>query len=98
LQHGKAPVDKRKVAYIKSVAAQCFLEDGILWRCLARHNAPTQMVLVVPASRVDELIHETHRALMAGHEGITKMKKHLLQSYFLPNMDKDIEACQRCHA
>ncbi len=51
---------------------------------------------------MDQLIHKTHGALMAGHEGITKTKERLLQPYFWPNMDKDIachiKACQHCQA
>jgi hypothetical protein len=69
LQHNKLRADKKKAAYIAQIAQQCFLEDGILWRRLIRHNAPTRTVLVVPAALVDQLIHETHGALLEGHEG-----------------------------
>jgi hypothetical protein len=102
LQHKKLPADNKKATYIAKLAQQCFLEDGILWRRLVRHDAPTRTVLVVPAALVDKLVHETHGALLTGHEGITKTKERLLQSYFWPNMDKDIsrhiQACQRCQA
>jgi transposase InsO family protein len=102
LQHNKLPADKKKAVYIKHIGQQCFLEDNILWRRLARHNAPTRTVLVVPSTLTDKLIHETHGALLAGHEGISKTKERLLQSYFWPNMDKEIarhvEACQKCQA
>ncbi len=102
LQHNKLPADKKKASYIANVAKQCFLEDGILWRRLVRHDPPTRTVIVVPAALVDKLIHKTHGALLAGHEGITKTKERLLQSYFWPNMDKDIsrhiQTCQRCQA
>jgi len=102
LQHNQLPADKKKAAYVANIAKQCFLEDGILWRRLNRHDAPNRTVLVVPTALVDQLIHETHGALLAGHEGIAKSKEHLLQSYFWPNMDKDIsrhiQACQRCQA
>ena len=40
-----------------------------------------------------------HRALLAGHKA-TKTKERLLQSYFRPNMEKDIawhvQGCQHC--
>jgi len=102
LQVKQLPANKHQAAYIARIAPSCFLEDGILWRRIARHGAPARTVLVVPAAHVDQLIHETHGALMAGHEGITKTKERLLQSYFWPNMDKDIarhiQACQRCQA
>ena len=102
LQHKQLPANKQQASYIQRVAPSCFLEDGILWRRLRRHDAPARSVLVVPAAKVDDLIHETHGALLAGHEGVTKTKERLLQSYFWPNMDKDIarhiQACQRCQA
>ncbi len=102
LQHNKLTVDKKKATYIANKAKQCFLEDGILWHRLVRHEAPTRTVLVIPATLEDKLIHQMHGALLAGHEGITKTKEHLLQSYFCPNMDKDIsrhiQACQKCQA
>jgi hypothetical protein len=60
------------------------------------------MMLILPAALVDKLIHETHGALLVGHEGITKTKERLLQLYFWPNIDKDIthhvQACQKCQA
>jgi len=67
LQHNKLPADNKKATYIAKLAQQCFLEDGILWRRLIRHDAPTRTVLVVPAALVDKLIHETHGALLTGH-------------------------------
>ena len=75
LQHQQLPADKKQAAYVQKVAPSCFLEDGILWRRLRRHDAPARTVLVVPSAKVDDLIHETHGALLAGHEGITKTKE-----------------------
>ena len=102
LQKGKLPTDARKAAYVAKIAPSCFLEDNILWRRLQRHGAPARTVLVVPKALTNELIHETHGAILAGHEGITKTKERLLQSYFWPAMDADIAqhiaACQRCQA
>ena len=67
---------------------------------MRRHDAPARTVLVVPSAKVDDLIHKTHGALLAGHEGVTKTKERLLQWYFWPYMDKDIsrhvQVCQRC--
>jgi hypothetical protein len=56
----------------------------------------------VPAASVDQLVHEAHSSPLAGHEGVTKTKEHLLQSYFWQNMDSDIslhvQAYHRCQA
>ena len=102
LQKKVLPANKRQATYIQKLAPSCFLEDGILWRRLCWHSALALTFLVVPATHVNDLIHETHGALLAGHEGVTKMKERLLQLYFWPNMDKDIaqhvQACQRCQA
>ena len=102
LQKGSLPADRRKAAYVARTAPSCFLEDGILWRRIVRYDAPARTVLVLPAALVDQLVHETHTSTLTGHEGISKTKERLLQSYFWPNMDADIarhtEACQRCQA
>ena len=102
LQKNVLPADKRQATYMQKVAPSCFLEDGILWRRLQGHDAPARTVLVIPAAQVNDLIHKTHGPLLAGLEGITKTKERLLQSYFWPNMDKDITrhvlACHRCQA
>jgi transposase InsO family protein len=102
LQKGALPANKRKAAYVAKIAPSCFIEDSILWRRIRRHDAPARTVLVVPATLVDELVHEAHNSPLAGHEGVTKTKERLLQSYFWPNMDSDIsrhvQACRRCQA
>ena len=102
LQKGALPANKRKAAYVAKIAPSCFLEDSILWRRIRRHDAPARTVLVVPAAAVDQLVHEAHTSPLAGHEGVTKTKERLLQSYFWPNMDSDIsrhvQACHRCQA
>ena len=91
LQKGKLPDDKRKAAYITKVAQSCFLEDNILWRMLHHHGAPARTVLVIPKALIINLVRKTHGAILAGHEGITKTKERLLQSYFWPGMDANIE-------
>ena len=102
LQLRQLPEDKSKAAYVAKVAAECFLEDNILWRRMTRHDMPARTVVVVPKTLVDELVQETHASLLGGHEGITKTKERLLQSYFWPNMDHDItkhtSTCQRCQS
>ena len=102
LQNGELPANNRHAAYVRRIAPSCFIEDSILWRRVHRFNTPPRTVLVVPATLVDNLVHETHTSQLAGHEGVTKTKERLLQSYFWPNMDADISrhttACQRCQA
>ena len=78
LQSQTLPADAHKAAYIQKLALSCFLEDGILWWRLRWHDAPARTVLVVPAARIDDLIHEMHGALLAGHKGTSKTKERLL--------------------
>jgi hypothetical protein len=96
------PPDNTKAAYIKRIAPQCFFNNGILWRKLHRHDMPAKSVLIVPKSLTPQLLAETHGNILTGHEGSTKTKERLLQSYFWPSMDKDIlqliAGCQRCQA
>ena len=102
LKRSTLPADKTKAAYIKRMAPQCFFVDNILWRKLYRHNMPPKSVLVLPKSLVPQLLAETHGNILTGHEGTTKTKERLLQSYFWPAMDKDIlqlvAGCKTCQA
>jgi hypothetical protein len=45
-------------------------------------------------------IQEAQGQLLTGHDGISKTKEMIKESYFWPNMDADIaehiKACQRC--
>jgi len=54
----------------------------------------------VPQVLRDALVTEAHGQLLIGHDGISKTKERLKESYFWPNMDasiaKHIKACQRC--
>ena len=63
---------------------------------------PHRNVLILPLVLADELIHESHVALLSGHEGVTRTKERLLQSYFWPNMEEKIgqhvAACNRCQS
>ena len=88
--------------YIKTIAPSCFFEKNILWRRMSRHNMPHRNVLLLPIVLADELIHDSHNSLLSGHEGITRTKERLLQSYFWPNMEEKISAhvtaCTRCQS
>ena len=102
IKHGTPPPRPLWRHYIQTIAPSCFFEKDILWRRISRHNMPHRNVLLLPLVLADELIHETHSALLSGHEGITRTKERLLQSYFWPNMESKISqhvaACQRCQS
>ena len=102
LQNGSLPADKPKAAYIARIAPTCFMRHNMLWRRIHRHDMPQRTVLIVPKSLTATLLAETHGNPLTGHEGATKTKERLLQSYFWPAMDKEILAlvnsCKTCQA
>jgi transposase InsO family protein len=101
-QSGTLPSDGRKANYLRRTAPSCFFDDGIVWRRISRHGMPHRNVILLPLSLVDDLIHETHTSLLSGHEGITRTKERILQSYFWPNMEDAISGhvstCHRCQS
>jgi hypothetical protein len=53
---------------------------------------------MVPQHLIPHILCEAHGQFLAGHFGISKTKERLLQSYYWPNMEKDIsEHLQRCN-
>ena len=78
------------------------MENDILWRRMKRIGMPTRTVLIVPRSISMELVKESHGSLFVGHNGVEKCRERLLQSYFWPNMEKDIkihlDSCTKCQA
>jgi len=59
---------------IQKIAPSCFFENNILWRRINRHDMPQRNVVVLPLSLTDEIIHDTHTSLLAGHEGIAMVQ------------------------
>ena len=102
LKDGSLPTNGSQANYIKQIGPQCFVENDVLWRRMKRLGMPTRTVLVVPRSISHELVKEAHGSLFAGHNGVEKCRERLLQSYFWPNMEKDIKehlnTCTKCQA
>ena len=100
LFNGQTPLNGSQANYIKEIGPQCFVENDILWRRMKRLGMPTRTVLVVPRSVAMELVTEAHGNLFVGHNGVEKCRERLLQSYFWPNMEKDIKlhltSCVKC--
>jgi hypothetical protein len=55
---------------------------------------------MVPQHLVKNIFSEAHGNLLSGHFGVSKTKHRILQSYYWPNMDKDIiehlKTCDKC--
>jgi hypothetical protein len=51
----------------------------------------------VPQHLIPYILHEVHAHFLAGHFSISKTKEHLWQSYYWPNMERDIsDHLQKC--
>jgi hypothetical protein len=67
----------------------CFVLNGVVWKRLGA-TSQHRSVLLVPQHLIKEVLSEAHGQLLTGHFGVSKTKHRILQSYYWPNMDKDI--------
>ena len=67
-----------------------FIEDDILWVRIQTKGEPTRVCVVLPKTRVQEILKEEHGALFNGHEGVAKTRFNLTKKYWWPCMDRDI--------
>jgi hypothetical protein len=92
--------DNNKIAQLVYKTAQdCFVLNGVVWKRLG-FNLQHRSVLMVPQHLIKNILAEAHGHLLSGHFGISKTKHRILQSYYWPNMDKDItehlKTCDKC--
>ena len=77
-----------------------FIDNGILYRRLRQTGEPDRVVLFAPPTMRDAILQEAHGTALFGHGGTLKTKERILQSYFWPGMDQDIQThlktCQKC--
>ena len=96
------PSEPNLASQVRKYADSCFVEDGIVWRRMTNDVGVTKTLLLVPKQYREELIKEAHGTLLTGHDGIFKTKARLMESYFWPNMEKDVSnhiiRCLRCQA
>jgi hypothetical protein len=53
---------------------------------------------MAPADIILNILSNAHGHILAGHDGILKTKERILQSYYWPGMDQDIQLhIQKCH-
>jgi len=82
------PDNNQLTQLIYKMSQDCFFLDGVVWKCLGA-NQQHRSVLLVPQHLISNILHEAHGHLLAVHFGVSKTK-HLLQSYYWPNMERDI--------
>jgi hypothetical protein len=81
------------------MAQDCFVLNGVVWKRLGS-NLQHRSVLMVPQHLIKDILAEAYGHLLSGHFGVSKTKHRILQSYYWPNMDKDItehlKTCDKC--
>jgi hypothetical protein len=59
-----------------------------------------KVVILAPAASIPQILENAHGHLLSGHDGVLKTKERILQDYYWPGMDKDINEhitrCQKC--
>jgi hypothetical protein len=93
------PENNKIVQLVFKMSHDCFVLNGVVWKRLGL-NQQNRSVLLVPQHLIKEILSESHGHLLAGHFGVNKTKQRILQSYYWPNMDKDItehlQSCDKC--
>jgi hypothetical protein len=100
LLHRQLPADENQRRIVYQMSTDCFLEHDVLWKRIKERTGPGRVVVLLPEVLVPVVLQEAHGQLLTGHDGVYKTKQRILQSYFWPSMDKDINShlqkCQRC--
>ena len=80
--------------------ADSFVEDGLLWRRLRRPGEADRVVLYAPPDFRTDILEQAHGTALAGHDGQLKTKERIMQSYFWPGLDGDVQqhvrSCHKC--
>jgi hypothetical protein len=98
LLNRELPKDTKCESLVRHFAADCFVENDIIWRRIKRQFEPSRVVIFLPQAQVPEVLKEAHGHLLTGHDGIYKTKERIFQCYYWPGMDADIQShLQTCH-
>lgn len=100
LYNRQLPATTVMQSMVKIHAADCFMENDLLWRRIKRQGNPPHVVLFVPEAMKMDILAEAHGGQFTGHDGIFKTKERILMCYYWPGMDKDIndfiKRCVKC--
>jgi hypothetical protein len=82
---------------IFQLSLQSFIEHGVLWTRL-KNTPEKRVVIMAPADIIPNILSDAHGHILASHDGVLKTKEQILQSYYWPGMDQDIQLhIQKCH-
>ena len=101
LSQNKAPSNPRKRAQILSQASDYMLLNTLLFKVIKDHvTQEYKLLLCIPSSKINALLHYFHTSLMGGLMGMTKTYMTIGQRFFCPNLAHHIRAyligCQVC--
>ncbi len=100
LKTGQIPNNKEGKILISKYASRCYLEDDLLYIRFFDPVIGHRSLVCIPKTLITPLCAKYHQSWYGGHEGIIRMKQRLLNRYFRPNMEKDLQKevdnCQQC--
>ena len=77
-----------------------FIDNDLLWTRLNYRGEPARVCLVIPRSKVNDILKDGHGTLFTGHEGVAKTRFRITQNYWWPSIDRDIgnfiKSCEKC--
>ena len=76
--------------YLRTMA-QCLSELSNVASILALRAADGSYRVVIPPSLVEEVIDEAQQGPGTAHEGVQKVLRRLLPSYYWPRMKSDVQ-------
>ena len=91
LSQNRTPLNPRKRAQILSHSSDYMLLDTLLFKVIKdRVTQEYKLLLCIPTSKINALLHYFHTSLMGGHMGITKTYMAIGQRFFCPNLTHHI--------
>jgi hypothetical protein len=88
LNTGQLPTSGTHQLWVLKNAETSFMDNGILWRRLTRHNFEPRSVVYAPQSRRADIVAHAHGTVLTGHGGVAKTTERILESYYWPNIQK----------
>ncbi|GBM98025.1 Retrovirus-related Pol polyprotein from transposon 412 [Araneus ventricosus] len=92
----ESPATKRYWALWDSL----HLKDGVLYRKWESHDGSScRWQLILPKSRIQEVLRETHDSASGGHFGVMKTLSKTRERFYWDRLRADVEKwCRECHA
>ena len=93
LSQNKAPSNPCKRAQVLSQALDYMLLDTLLFKVIKDWvTQEYKLLLCIPSSKINALLHYFHTSLMGGHMGMMKTYMTIGQRFFCPNLTHHIRA------